>query len=444
MKKEKINQLVDTLPLMKNLIDLEETTWFNDTDTEAQKGLSDVGMSVEDVQQADACLRRFAPFLCEKFTETQTTQGIIESDIVTIPLMRQALERHYAVTLPGRLLLKKDSHLPIAGSIKARGGIYAVLQHAEKLALAAGLLTTSDNYRLFLSEEFKRFFANYTIVVGSTGNLGLSIGIIGSSLGFNVSVYMSHEAKAWKKKKLRACGATVYECGEDYGAAVEMGRRQASTNSHALFIDDENSISLFLGYAVAGERTKTQFTQMGIKVDADHPLFVYLPCGVGGGPGGVTFGLKLAFGEHVHCFFAEPTHSPCMFLGLYTNLHDKISVYDIGVDNITAADGLAVARASHFVGKVMKPLLSGCYTVSDSQLYQLLGLLDHHENIQLEPSALAGMAGPARICSHLDYLQANQLSAKKMQHATHLVWATGGGMVPSTEMKKYLALANTC
>jgi hypothetical protein len=107
----------------------------------------------------------------------------------------------------------------------------------------------------------------------------------------------------------------------------------------------------------------------------------------------VAFGLKLAFGDHVHCFFAEPTHSP-MLLGVHTGLHDAIAVQDLGIDNLTAADGLAVGRASGFVGRAMERLLAGFYTLSDQEMYDLLGLLARAEQIRLEPSALAGMAGP--------------------------------------------------
>lgn len=178
---------------------------------------------------------------------------------------------------------------------------------------------------------------------------------------------------------------------------------------------------------------------MGIAVDEQHPLFVYLPCGVGGGPGGVAFGLKMAFGDNVHCIFAEPTHSPCMLLGVHTGLHDEIAVQDLGIDNVTAADGLAVGRPSGFVGRAMERLIDGYYTISDQRMYQHLGQLNNCEGIQLEPSALAGMIGPVMITKDPAYQQRFNLNESTMQNATHVVWATGGGMVPENEMASYLA-----
>ncbi|HHH1140767.1 D-serine ammonia-lyase [Yersinia enterocolitica] len=441
MNSTKIDKLITDYPLVKNLINLEEVTWFNPQATTLEKGLPYVGLSQQDVADAEARLQRFAPYLCQAFPETQKTNGIIESDIVAIPAMQNALQQRYGVEITGRLLLKKDSHLPISGSIKARGGIYEVLTHAEKLALQAGLLQETDDYSKLFSDDFRQFFSQYRIAVGSTGNLGMSIGIMSAKLGFSVSVHMSADARKWKKRKLREHGVNVVEYAQDYGVAVAQGRKQAESDPNCFFIDDENSPTLFLGYSVAGGRLKQQFAEQQIVVDENHPLFVYLPCGVGGGPGGVAFGLKLAFGDHVHCIFAEPTHSPCMLLGVYTGLHDGIAVQDIGIDNITAADGLAVGRASGFVGRAMEHLLDGFYTLSDAEMYDLLGLLNQYEGIRLEPSALAGMPGPARVSSSSDYLEQHHFSAEKMRNATHLVWATGGGMVPVEEMEKYLATA---
>ena len=441
MKHTEIDKLITDFPLVKKLINLEEVTWFNPLSTTLAEGLPYVGLTQWDVADAEARLQRFAPYLCQAFPETRKTHGIIESDIVAIPTMKETLQQRYGVEISGRLLLKKDSHLPISGSIKARGGIYEVLTHAEKLALQAGLLAETDDYSKLFSDDFRQFFSQYSIAVGSTGNLGMSIGIMSAKLGFSVSVHMSADAREWKKCKLREHGVNVVEYAQDYGVAVAQGRKEAESDPNCFFIDDENSPTLFLGYSVAGSRLKKQFAEQQIVVDENHPLFVYLPCGVGGGPGGVAFGLKLAFGDHVHCIFVEPSHSPCMLLGVYTGLHDGISVQDIGIDNITAADGLAVGRASGFVGRAMEHLLDGFYTLSDAEMYDLLGLLNRDEGIQLEPSALAGMPGAARVSQCSDYLSNNHFSAEKMQNATHLVWATGGGMVPAEEMKKYLATA---
>lgn len=197
----------------------------------------------------------------------------------------------------------------------------------------------------------------------------------------------------------------------------------------------------FLGYAVAASRLRTQFDQLGIRVDANHPLFVYLPCGVGGGPGGVAYGLKLAFRDHVHCFFAEPTHSPCMLIGLMTEEHDGVCVQDFGIDNITEADGLAVGRASGFVGRTLENMLSGDFTVDDDKLYVLLKALVDTEEVFMEPSAFAGMAGVIDLFSSeagKDYIKEMDLE-DKMSNATHLAWGTGGSMVPQNERNLYYA-----
>lgn len=437
MKNADIQTLIQQFPLVQHLIDLQETHWFNPKTTSVAEGLPHVGLTQQEVNEAHARLARFAPFLAQAFPQTAASHGVIESEVVAIPNMQRRLGQN----ITGELWLKKDSHLPISGSIKARGGIFDVLTHAEKLAFAAGLLTPEDDYRKLLSPEFARFFSQYSIAVGSTGNLGLSIGIISARLGFRVTVHMSADARAWKKALLRSHGVDVVEYAEDYGVAVEQGRRAAQSDVNCFFIDDENSRTLFLGYSVAGQRLKDQFTRLGKVVDKNHPLFVYLPCGVGGGPGGVAFGLKLAFGDDVHCLFAEPTHSPCMLLGVHTGLHDAIAVQDLGIDNLTAADGLAVGRASGFVGRAMERLLDGFYTVDDQTLYNLLGALAQEEDILLEPSALAGMAGPEIVCADSHYHQLHGFSQAQLAQATHVVWATGGGMVPEAEMAQYLAKA---
>lgn len=425
-------------PIIGRLQGLEELLWINPGKLDSQTALDLAPLGMAEVLDASARLERFGAYLATAFPETKTSGGILESPLVEIPKMQQLLSTELLLPLCGSWRLKCDSHLPISGSIKARGGIYEVLKLAEEIAMREGGLTTEDDYSILAEERFTGLFSNYSIAVGSTGNLGLSIGIMSARLGFRVTVHMSADAREWKKAMLRSKGVVVVEYKQDYSKAVEQGRAQAQNDPHCHFVDDENSHTLFLGYAVAALRLQRQLEEQKVKVDCCHPLFVYLPCGVGGGPGGVAFGLKLVFGDAVHCFFAEPTHSPCMLLGMSTGYHNRLSVQDFGIDNRTVADGLAVGRASGFVGKVLAPLLSGCYTVTDERMYRLLAQLADSENIRLEPSALAGMIGPAYLSSPEGkrYLATEGLE-EQMPNATHIVWATGGNMVPPDDMQVY-------
>ena len=433
-----ISKFIEKEPVLKDVADQKETVWINKNKKTGQAVWDNFPFDEKDIEDAEARLKRFAPLLMEYFDDTKETNGIIESPLKKIPNMEKILKEK--TSLEGNLYLKMDSHLAVAGSIKARGGIYEVLYHAEKLAMEAGMLKEDDDYRILASDKFREFFSKHTIQVGSTGNLGLSIGISSATLGFKVIVHMSNDAKQWKKDLLRSKGAEVVEYDGDFTKAVELGRKKSDEDPNSYFVDDENSSTLFLGYAVAANRIKKQIEDQGIKVDKDHPAFFYLPCGVGGSPGGVSFGLKKVFGDSCHIFYIEPTHAPSMLIGMATGLNGDVCVQDFGIDGKTEADGLAVGRPSGFVGKVMEPIISGIFTMNDNKLFDYMRDLNNSEGIKIEPSACSAFEGPIKLFEYEEsrkYLEENNLLDIK-ENINHFAWATGGKLVPDEIMEKYL------
>ena len=439
-----VKKYIERDPAVREMSQMRETVWINPrllpvgiTEESLQSVVSD-----KDIADAEARLGRFAPFIAEKFPETRKDGGLIESSLEDIPSMREALEREYGCRIPGRLLMKMDSHLAIAGSVKARGGIYEVLKHAEDLAVAAGRLDYDESYLKLASPEMHGFFGRYTMQVGSTGNLGMSIGIMSAALGFKVKVHMSADARQWKKDLLRSKGVEVLEYDADYSKAVAEGRRLSGLDPTSYFVDDEKSADLFIGYAVAAGRLRTQLEEKGIVVDAGHPLIVYIPAGVGGAPGGVTYGLKRIFGDNVHCFFIEPARCPSVMLGIATQLFEKANVHDFGISGRTEADGLACASPSGFVTRIMTNLVSGGFTVEDRRLYDYLRLLDRMEGKRIEPSSCAAFIGPCnllRTAASREYCSSHGLEDGKLAGSTQIVWATGGLLVPDEIWEEYLA-----
>lgn len=364
-----------------------------------------------DILEAEKRLDRFAPLIARLFPETG--DGIIESPLLGTPKLQAALHPK----LKGDLYLKLDSHLEVAGSIKARGGIYAVLKLTEDLLLKEGLLKVEDDYTEIMHGAAKQFIAGQKLTVASTGNLGLGVGIMGAKLGYPVTVHMSRDAKQWKKDRLAGNGVGIVEHSGDFTFAAKTAREEAACDNATHFIDDEKSIDLFLGYSVAAVRMARELEKMNLAPTADMPLHLYLPCGVGGAPGGITFGFKHIYGEKVKCYFAEPVSAPSMLLGVMTGGHGDVNVNNYGLDNNTELDGLAVASPSDFVSPIMEKLCDGFYTVRDEEMFKCLYMTNKFESIRIEPSAAAGIPGP-------------EATGNLESPGMHVAWTTGGMLVP--------------
>lgn len=419
--------------LLAKLQSREPLLWLNPN---AGQPLPMGAPSVDQITAAQARLKQCEPLMAMLFPELGHTGGQVESRLMPADELQKRL-----ACPQGKWFIKRDDALPVAGSIKARGGFHEILTLAESIAIEHGLLEATGDRRILASQPARDLFSKHRVAVGSTGNLGLSIGVIAAALGFETVVHMSTDAKRWKKDRLRNRGVRVVEHEGDYAQAVAAGRLEALSTPRCHFVDDERSTLLFLGYAAGADHLATQLAEADRKVDAAHPLFVYIPCGVGGAPGGITYGLKAVYGPHVHCFFAEPVASPCMLVQLAAGGEQPVSVYDIGLDNHTEADGLAVGQASCFVSPLMASQLAGVFTVSDEQLYAQLLATKHAMDVSLEPSAAAGIGGPhwlANTAEGQKYLHDNNLD---LSDATHVIWATGGSLVPPEEHQRFQARA---
>lgn len=408
--------------ILEEMAEGKAVFWKNGGKPPAREVLGRLPIGMADVLEAEARLNRFAPFIRSVFPETG--EGLIESPLVFVPAAKAALEKAYGKPIPGSLWVKADSELPVAGSIKARGGIHEVLKVAERIALEAGLVQEGSDYSCLALPKAREVFSRKEIAVGSTGNLGMSIGIMASALGFRATVTMSRDAKAWKKALLRARGVTVVEVESDYSEAVAEGRRKCEADPDCHFVDDERSIDLFMGYAVAALRLKRQLEEAGVTVDESHPLSVTLPCGVGGAPGGITFGLKSVFGDAVKCWFVEPIQACCMTLALVRGT-PEVSVKDLGLDGLTEADGLAVGVPSALVWGLVKDLVDGAFTLEDDELFRLLAILWDSERRKAEPSAASALKGP--------------IVTGGTPQTNHVAWLTGGLFLPEGIFEQMLS-----
>ncbi|HET7867960.1 MAG TPA: D-serine ammonia-lyase [Burkholderiaceae bacterium] len=400
------------------------------------------GITRSDIEEARQLLDRARPLFTKLWPDDQTLknwEGLIESPLTPADNLRNAMGG------TGTWLLKRDDDLPVAGSIKGRGAFFAVLEHAEKLAIDKGLIAKGQDLGNLCSPEAKAIFSDYKIAVGSTGNLGMGIALLAAALGFDAEVHLSEEAADWKKKRLTDHGCKVFEHDGNFKEALQKGRDDCAVANQtkpgsAYFVDDEDSKPLSVGPTVAGLRMKEQLQRQGISIGADRPLFVYIPTGVGGGPSGVLRGLVDAFQDeglhkHVHGILVQPKQ--CASVLARMSIPDKgnrqsVDVYHLGLNNKSPrGDGMAVPQASELAFANLQVNAAGAMTVSDEDMLKNTAHLHKREGIIIETTAAASINGPRWCTSEagLDYIRKNGME-KAMPNAVHVMWFTGGGKVP--------------
>src|SRR5699024_1683558 len=152
------------------------------------------------------------------------------------------------------------------------------------------------------------------------------------------------------------------------------------------------------------------------------------PCGIGGAPGGITYGLTSVFGDAVRCLFVEPVSMPAFLLGRLTGKDEAVSVADVGLGALTVADGLAVGRPSGFVGEAVGDRIHGYATVTDEDLLRTLALAEAAAGLRLEPSDCAGLGAVGRLAG------AGPASDDRAEApGAHIAWLTGGSLMPDEE-----------
>ncbi|MEM8986919.1 MAG: D-serine ammonia-lyase [Pseudomonadota bacterium] len=422
-----MNALHFSHPAMSALVQNKASVWLREACHAAGKA-----QQVTETEATGARQRfeRFAPVLASLFQE-DGWDGRVRSPLLDYPSSPADV---------GTFLIKADHTLPMTGSIKARGGVYELLCHLEMLARDAGLVEEHGPLDALLTEEARALYAGRRVIVASTGNLGFSIGLVARAFGMQAEIHMSHDAKSWKKNRLRRIGAAVVEHACDYEQAVGRAR-SAAKGAGGYFIDDERSRDLFVGYTTAAWELRNQLAARGIEIGPERPLTVYLPCGVGGAPGGVTWGLRFLFGPHVIPVFVEPIASACVFVAMAAGGGAALSVYDAGLDNDTIADGLAVPKASQLVLDLIGHDIDAVVALPDEEMLSWVRCAWKEAGLRLEPSAASSFAAISYFLANLGdgFLFGRDLTADHVRRGVHVAWTTGGALLPDAEFERLLA-----
>jgi D-serine dehydratase len=243
-----------------------------------------------EMQAARDRFNRFAPLLAQLFPELAASEGRIESDLLPAPAMQRALciPAHH-----GRLWIKADHSLPVAGSIKARGGFHEVLEVAERLAAQHGLLATGLRLPQLGIAQLRAPCLRATRWPWAPPAIW-AWPLAWLACGPGVSLRGAHVGRCQGMEEGAPAPARRGGGGTHGRLRTSRGRRPRPlalppTRCATLWTTSARCRS---SWVTARPPCTCSQLQAGWcrRWMRTHPLLVYLPCGVGGAPAGITWG----------------------------------------------------------------------------------------------------------------------------------------------------------
>ena len=174
-----IKKMMVSKPVIGRMANYEEIFWIN-----PQSGKeADLPFSMDDIDDAEARLLRFAPYIASAFPETAKTGGIIESKLIPIPKMKESLEKslgefggklfddyHASRVLPG---FEPDSKLRMLMHLSDQAEIIIVISAKDieknKVRGDLGITYDSDVLRLMDSFKEKGLFVGSVVITQYSG-----------------------------------------------------------------------------------------------------------------------------------------------------------------------------------------------------------------------------------------------------------------------------------
>lgn len=218
------------------------------------------------------------------------------------------------------------------------------------------------------------------VVAASAGNHAQGVARSARELGVTATIYMPVTTPEIKVRAVKALGANIRLCGDDYdeacASAIEFSRKTGGYFVHPF--DNQQVIE---GQGTVGLEILEQMEE--------PPAAIFVPVGGGGLAAGVAAAVKASHPE-VRIIGVEPEDAASMYAALQAG-----QPVDIGSTGIFA-DGVAVRRVGDISFELCRQFVDEVITVSVDQVCAAVKSIFEEVRAIVEPAGALAVAGALR------------------------------------------------